>query len=357
VDAEIGFRFAAVQLGYWLGWAAIVVVLTALALDVDVRHRSLLVGATMAAAAANTAAMLIPWRAWLADRRGRFVLDLWCGGLIAFVALLVMNGGSSFSLLLFLTAPFIAVVHAGRRRGFWLAVTAATCLVVAASIPLSPGATAMRLALVAVTVAVAIVLGRAMRLQAAAQRHAAAQAAVERTLAKEASHRIKNDLQLVSDLLLLGRPADESAATFDEAAARIRSIATVHQLLAGFDDKIDAAALLRAVAENAPVPVEVEADPVEVDAATAQKIGIVANELVTNALRHGTPPIVVRLSCGERNRLCVDDGGRVLLERRSGLGLELVRRLVEQGLGGRFDLGARNGGGTRAEISFPLGQT
>ena len=32
-DLELGFRFAAVQVGYWLGWASIVIVLAELALD------------------------------------------------------------------------------------------------------------------------------------------------------------------------------------------------------------------------------------------------------------------------------------------------------------------------------------
>src|SRR6266446_816313 len=157
---ELSFRFAAVQVGYWLGWASIVVVLAGLALDVGARHRWLLVGATLAAAAGNTVAMVIPWRDWLGTRRGRILLDLWCGGLIAYVASLVVSGGSNFSLLLFLAAPFIAVVHLGWRRGFWLAVVTATCSAVAVLIPLSAGATAMRLALVAAAVAVALVLVR-----------------------------------------------------------------------------------------------------------------------------------------------------------------------------------------------------
>ncbi len=99
------FRFAAVQVGYWLGWASIVVVLAGLAFDVHARDRWLLVGSTLAAAAGNTVAMVIPWREWLGTRRGRILLDLWCGGLIAFVALLVVGAGSSFSLLLFLAVP------------------------------------------------------------------------------------------------------------------------------------------------------------------------------------------------------------------------------------------------------------
>jgi two-component sensor histidine kinase len=352
-DLELGFRFAAVEVGYWLGWASIVVVLAELALDVSAKHRWLLVGSTLAAAAGNTIAMVIPWRDWLGTRRGRFLLDLWCGGLIAFVALLVVAGGSTFSLLLFLAVPFIAVVQAGWRRGFWLAVVAGTCSVVAALIPLSAGATAMRLALVGAVVAVTLVLVRAIRRETAGHTRAAARAELERTLGQEANHRIKNDLQTAADLLLLGRPDGTDGTAFDETAARIRSIAMVHRLLTEDDGgRVDGAALLRGITAAVPVPVTVEAEPSAFDAATAQKLGLVANELITNAFRHGAAPIVVRLSGGDLARLCVDDcGGGV--ERTPGFGLDLVRRMVEQGLDGRFELRPRSGGGTRAEVVFP----
>jgi two-component sensor histidine kinase len=349
---DLGFRYAAVQIGYWLGWASIVVVLVGLTLDVGAKHRWLLVGATLAAAAGNTVAMIIPWRAWLGTGRGRFLLDLWCGGLIAFVALLVATGGSNFSLLLFLAVPFIAVVQIGRRRGLWLAVVAATCSAVAALIPLSVGATAMRLGLVAAAAAVTLVLVRTIRREAAAHKRAAARADLERTLAKEANHRIKNDLQTAADLLLLGRPEGADAAAFDETAARIRSIATVHRLLTEAEDRVDGAALLRSITADTPVPVTVEAEPGTFDAATAQKLGLIANELVTNAYRHGAPPIVVRLSGGTVTRLCVEDHGGGI-ERAAGFGLGLVRRMVEEGLDGRFELGTHNGGGARAEVVFP----
>ena len=349
---ELGFRAAAVRVGFWLGWASILVVLGGLAFDVNLRHRWLLVGLTLGAAAANTAAMVVPWQEWLAVRRGRLMLDLWCGGLIAFVALLVIDGGSNFALLLFLAVPFIAVVQVGWRRGFWLLASATTCSVAAALVPLSAGATAMRLGLVAAAAGVALVLTRTIRLETAAHRRAAARAELERTFAKEASHRIKNDLQTVADLLLLGRPNGADGTAFDDTAARIRSIATVHRLLTEADDRIDGGALLRGIAESAPVPVVVEAEQTAFDADTAQKLGIVANELVTNAFQHGAAPIRVQLSAGPETRLQVDDGGSGV-EGSAGFGLELVRRMAEQGLGGRFELAALAGGGTRAAVVFP----
>lgn len=347
-SVELGFRFAAVQIGYWLGWASIVAVLGGLALDVSVRHRSLVVGATLAAAAGNTVAMLIPWREWLGTRRGRVVLDLWCGGLIAFVALLVVNGGSNFGLLLFLVVPFIAVVQSGWRRSVWLAISAGTCALVTALIPLSAGATAMRLALVAAAVTVALVLVRTIRREAA-------RAELARARAQEASHRIKNDLQTAADLLLLGRPNGLDGTAFDETAERLRSIAVVHRLLTETEGRVDAGQLLRSIGAASPTPVQVDAQPLTFDPATAQKLGIVANELVMNAFRHGAPPIRIRLDTGRETRLRVEDsGGGERPVPQPGFGLGLVRRMVEQGLGGRFELrAAATSVGTCAEVVFP----
>ena len=77
------------------------------------------------------------------------------------------------------------------------------------------------------------------------------------------------------------------------------------------------------------------------------------NELVTNAIRHGVPPVDIRLSTVGQTRLRVDDNGSVV-GAGSGFGLRLVRRIVEQGLDGSFELHTLAGGGTRAEVLFPV---
>jgi two-component sensor histidine kinase len=274
--------------------------------------------------------------------------------LIGFVAVLVFTGGQNFALLLFLAIPFIAVVQVGWRRGFWLAVSAGTCALAATLVPLPAGATAMRLALVAAAVAAVLVLARTIRREAASHKRAAARAELERTLTTEANHRIKNNLQTAADLLLLGRPQGEDGRAFDDTAARIQSIATVHRLLTETDDLVDASALLHSIANGVPVPVLIEAEPATLDASSAQKVGIVANELITNAFQHGSPPIAVRLDSREyQHRLRVDDCGKGAND-AAGLGLQLVQRVVEQGLRGRFALSTRPGGGTRAEAVFPV---
>jgi two-component sensor histidine kinase len=348
---ELAFRSKALQLGFWLGWLSIIALLGGLA-DAGSKHRWLLLALTLTAAVGNAAVMFVPWREWLQIRRGRLMLDLWCGGLIGFVALLVFTGGPNFALLLFLAIPFIAVVQVGWRRGFWLAVSVGTCALAAAFVPLPLGATAMRLALIGAAVAAVLVLARAIRREAASHERAAARAELERTLTTEANHRIKNNLQTAADLLLLGRPQGGDNRAFDDTAARIQSIATVHRLLTETDDIVDASALLNSIANGAPVPVAVEAQPGALDASTAQKLGIVANELITNAFQHGSPPIAVRLDSGEQHRLRVDDCGNGAND-ATGLGLKLVQRVVEQGLRGSFTLSARPGGGTRAEAVFP----
>jgi two-component sensor histidine kinase len=350
---ELAFRARALQLGFWLGWLAIVAVLTGLALDGGSKHRWLVLALTLTAAVGNTAAMFVPWREWLEARRGRLLVDLWSGGLIGFVAILVFAGGASYALLLFLTVPFIAVVQRGWRRGFWLAINAAVCALAIALVPLPAGATAMRLALVGAAVAVVLVLARMIRLETVAHNRAAARADLEHALATEANHRIKNNLQTVADLLLLGRPEDVNGRAFDDTAARIHSIATVHGLLARGEGPVDAGALLERIAESAPVPVAIDAEPAALDPSTAQKLGIVANELITNAFQHGTPPIVVQLKGGRETRLHVDDRGSGPARDTAGLGLQLVRDMVEQGLHGRFELAALPEGGTRAAVVFP----
>jgi two-component sensor histidine kinase len=351
-QVELAFRARALQLGFWIGWLSIVAVLGGLALHLGSRHLAALLAVTLAAAGFNAAVMFVPWREWLPVRRGRLLLDVWSGALIGFVAVLVFVGGANFTLLLFLTIPFIAVVQNGWRRGFWLMVSAATCTLAIVLVPLPVGASAMRLSLVAAVVAVALVLAGAIRREAAAHKEAAARAELERALATEANHRIKNNLQTVADLLLLGRPDDGNGRVFDDAASRIRSIATLHSLLTGGEDPVDVAALLERIAAGAPVPVAVEAEPAAFDAATAQKLGLVANELITNAFQHGALPIVVRLTHDEQTRLQVDDRGPGSADVVTGLGLELARRIVEQGLRGRFELAALAGGGTRAEVVF-----
>src|SRR6185312_3002742 len=192
---ELDFRVSALRVGWWLGWAALAAVVVGIAVGADPGHRWLVLTLAVLAGAANLIVMLVPWRDWLGKARGSALLDVWSGALIGFVVLLVGLGGSTFSLLLFLAIPFVAVVQVGRRRVFWLATTLAACVLVTVAVSLPAGATAMRLTILGAVVGGTLVVAGALRREAAERAQASARAAQERTLLTEAEHRIKNSLQ------------------------------------------------------------------------------------------------------------------------------------------------------------------
>jgi two-component sensor histidine kinase len=353
LDARLG----AVHAGFWLGWLSIAAVIAALALGLQTRHPGALVALTGAAAAANIAVTLVPWRRWLTGARGRLLLDLWSGGLIGFVALLVMTAGAraDFDLLMFLIAPFLATVHQGRRRVVWLTVAGLAYPAMMATAPdrLAAGEVAMRLGLLAAATTLALVLARMVGREATARARASERAELEHALLAESHHRVKNSLQTVADILMLGRPAGPGGEKFDETAVRIRSIAAVHRLLAERrGEAVSAPELLAAVAAAAAVDAHLEADPRELGPTCAQQLGIVANELIANAARHGRPPIRVLLHGDHPVVLEVHDAGAGPGDGPEQLGLQLVHQIVERGLAGTFSLTSETPAGTCARVRF-----
>jgi two-component sensor histidine kinase len=357
-EGEREVRLAALRAGWWLGWLSIAAVLAGLALDLPARHRPALIALTVAAAAAHAGVMLLPWQGWLTAGRGRVVLDLWSGGLIAFVVTLVAVAGAraNLDLLLFLVVPFLATVHSGVRRSIWLTVALLSYLAVMAlaPAPLTAGEVAMRVALLAAATLLTVVLGRLTRREATARAQASATAKLEHALLAESHHRVKNSLQTVADLLLLGRPQGPDAGAFDETAGRIRAIAAVHDLLGEQrGGAIRADALVDTVAAAAAVDADVQADPLELEPACAQQLAIVINELLTNAARHGRAPISVRLQASDPVVLSVRDAGPGPNGGRPGLGLQLVDQVTTQALHGDFSLAREGTGLTLAEVRFP----
>ena len=288
-------------------------------------------------------------------------LDLWAAALLVFVAALMVLGGaaSRFDLLLFLVLPFIAVTHESRHLAAWLAASA---IVFAAALALAPAdlktaEVVLHVVLLSASVILAVTLARGTRRSAAAAARAEAQAELEQALLAESHHRIKNSLQTVADLLLLGRPANDetSAAAFDATAARIRSIGAVHHLLAGErGGTVAADELLKTVV--AAEEVTVVSDDLRLHSAQAQQLAMIAGELLTNALRHGAPPVHIGLHTdGRQVTLTVRDGGAAHHTEptgTSGLGLTLVRQIAERGLHGSFALDVTPGGPTTAVLRF-----
>jgi PAS domain S-box-containing protein len=222
--------------------------------------------------------------------------------------------------------------------------------------------------------------GRSMRIVVAhdltAQRRgeAALRQAFERnvSLLREANHRIKNNLQLVSSLLGIQRNTlrdDEARLALQEARQRIQAIARVHEgfYQAGKFDRIDFGDSLRALCDSFPSGRQEQpqiildvSKPCVIPASQATPLALIANELITNALKHAFAPgqprsLAVRCAMHSDGTLVlsVTDNGHGLrpdfdMGRHGGFGLRLVQTLTRQ-VGGRFSIQQRDAG-TTAEI-------
>ena len=181
-------------------------------------------------------------------------------------------------------------------------------------------------------------------------------------LRKEAEHRLLNGLQMIVSLLLMQSRAEADAgasAQLADAAARVGVIARVHCRLHALNDastvefKSFLADLCREYeslrdAGGHPDPsIMVEGDEACLSASTAVPLSLIANELITNAAKHGRGTITVRLEAPAvgAHRLSVCNDGPPLPRNfdcrgSAGLGMKIVSALVEQ-IGGRlqFDEG------------------
>lgn len=365
-DPDASALLEAVRAAALLGWLSVVAVLVGLAVGLPVQHDAAVLGATIAGAAGHASLGLLPWARLLPTRRGRILLNLWSGALVAGVCGLVLTAGgaSRMDLVFFLVVPFLAMVHDGRALVGWLLVAVAAFLAstLLTSDPLPRAEAVLHLVLLGASAALGRQLAGAIRRQTLARVEAIRRAELEGAMLAEGHHRVKNSLQVVADLLLLGRPSGAdpaSVAAFEHAESRIRSIAAVHDVLADRrGGRVPAADLLRAVLAAAGDAVVADVAPVELPFQQAQHLGVVVNELVVNAHQHGSGAVRVALTAGdarptgargrERTRLTLtvaDEGGGPGAADwdAPGLGLRLVRQVVEQGLGGTLERGGDAG--------------
>lgn len=187
-------------------------------------------------------------------------------------------------------------------------------------------------------------------------------------MAKEIDHRVMNSLQFVSGLLAMqSRSPDvgEAAAHLELAAHRVSAVAQVHRhFYADAADEVSCVAYLRRLCEDLASilgrEVVVEGDGDMVPATSIQPIGLITNELVTNAAKHGAGRIDVafRVAAGV-NRLIVCDEGSGLIDgfdphsSTAGLGMRVITTLVKQ-LRGTLDAGPRTDGtGACLTVNFP----
>jgi PAS domain S-box-containing protein len=195
------------------------------------------------------------------------------------------------------------------------------------------------------------------------------------TLLTEVHHRVKNNLQIIISLLNLQREriADpEVRLLFEEGQSRIRAMALIHETLyaSGHLGKIDLADYLTRLVRHqmaawgvseTRVRTHFDLTPVFLAIDQAVPCGLAVNELITNALKYGALPEgstdihVTAAQSGDEVNLAVADRGPGLppdfdMNTHSGLGLTLVRSLIEGQLKGRLII--RPEPGARFEVSF-----
>ena len=169
----------------------------------------------------------------------------------------------------------------------------------------------------------------------------------------ELNHRVSNNLTLVAGILQMKARDTDNHEVRDHllrAVARVESIAQVHRALyrGARTEAVDLSVYLEdlcasvrdALVHDDRIEVAVEAEAILVPVDTAIPLGMVVNELVTNAVKYAYPPgvkgrvSVLSARDGDRMLLSVRDFGQGLPfeaeSRTGGLGMKLVRALVAQ---------------------------
>lgn len=189
-------------------------------------------------------------------------------------------------------------------------------------------------------------------------------------LLKEIHHRVKNNLQVISALLEMqgARTTDENVkAAITEGQNRVLSIAFIHQNLYQHDDlkgvEIDSflrelTSHIRQIFERQDCPVEVvcKVPKFYLDIDSAIPLGLLINELLTNAYKYafkGRSEGLIKITIEDLGEgsfsFCFADNGVGLPEdfdfkRSNTLGMKLIRQLSRQLAGNmsyRFDEGCK----------------
>jgi two-component sensor histidine kinase len=191
-------------------------------------------------------------------------------------------------------------------------------------------------------------------------------------LAKEIDHRVMNSLQFVSSLLSMQSRSEEvgeAAHHLRLAANRVAAVAQVHRhyTFEGADVTSCISFLRKLCSDLESVlgqPISVAGDEGYVPTTAIQPIGLLMNELVTNAAKHGGGGIEVRYLVRDGvHELSVCDSGQGLpadfnpTETRASLGMRVVTVLVGE-LGGELRAGSKSdGSGACFTISFVPGDS
>lgn len=185
-------------------------------------------------------------------------------------------------------------------------------------------------------------------------------------MAAELAHRIKNSLTVISAFVAfeLRRAADPCIDGYQAMQSRINAVASLYDVIAQSSafGPVDVRTYLAGIGNSlrssllgpgSSVRVEVDAEPYQIGADHAVPIGLLVNELATNAVKYAFPEGTGLITLGFRKR----DGEVTLSVEDNGVGLDkAVNHDGSSGMGTRFvDAFVRQIGGTLARASGPTG--
>jgi PAS domain S-box-containing protein len=169
-------------------------------------------------------------------------------------------------------------------------------------------------------------------------------------LLHEVDHRVKNNLQLISSLLLLQNRRVTDPAVKNSLRGmleRVSAIATVHRRLFQSDDveRFDVSAFVRDLVSDMvgstrrdDITVRLDLERVDIAASKAAPLALVISELFSNALRHAFPEgrggeifVGITRNNGDFRIEITDDGvGQENSATSGGFGLTIVQLLCQQ---------------------------
>ena len=197
-------------------------------------------------------------------------------------------------------------------------------------------------------------------------------------LLREIHHRVKNNLQLVSSMLNMqarSTPAEEGAQALREGKNRIHSMALIHRDLYQAENIEGVStskyinrlckSLVASYRKDNTTSVELitQVDDIQLDIDTIIPIGLILNELISNALKYAFADgedkgkiTVALVSKGEEITLIVKDNGRgislVDLEFRKSMGFKLIEAFSKK-LGGSFEVDNERGAKITIKFNVP----
>jgi PAS domain S-box-containing protein len=191
----------------------------------------------------------------------------------------------------------------------------------------------------------------------------------QRVLLNELNHRVKNNMQMLQILLEAGvrrAKSPDAREVLEEASGRVIAMAAAQRVLYTTHDatRFNARDFLSAVCETArqtfpqELVIDYEADAIQLPNDAAMPLALIANELLTNAVKYGlngrdAGTIRVRLNREDNSFLFYveDDGPGFDLQsvQQRFSGLRLVQGLARQ-LGGKFEVTRTPG--TRCSVRF-----